>query len=141
MSEIRHLIPIDAPPEKVYAALATQSGLRGWWTADSVVDDRIGGNAEFGFEGRAAVYRMTIATLDPGRRVVWTCRGDNPEWNGTTLTWSIEPEGGGSRLGFTQSGWKAKTDMVALCNSTWGELMYRLKSYVEGRNPGPRWTA
>jgi hypothetical protein len=31
------------------------------------------------------------------------------------------------------------TDMVATCNSTWGELMYRLKDYAEGKNPGPLW--
>ena len=29
---------------------------------------------------------------------------------------------------------------VAICNSSWGELMYRLKKYVEGKNPGPHWT-
>ena len=141
MNEIRHLISIEAPPAKVYAALATQAGLRGWWTADSVADDKAGGKAEFGFENRAALFRMTIDLLDPPRRVVWTCRGDNPEWNGTTLTWSIEPEDGGSRLRFTQSGWREMTDMVAVCNSTWGELMYRLKDHVEGRNPGPHWRA
>jgi uncharacterized protein YndB with AHSA1/START domain len=140
MGEIRHLIPIDAPPAQVYAAVATQSGLRGWWTADSVVDDEIGGKAEFGFEKRAMVFRMTIEALDPGRRVVWRCHGDNPEWEGTTLTWSIEPEGSGSRLRFTQNGWREMSDMVAVCNSTWGELMYRLKDYVEGRNPGPHWS-
>jgi hypothetical protein len=27
-----------------------------------------------------------------------------------------------------------------MCNSTWGELMYRLKGYLEGENPGPHWT-
>ncbi len=139
MGQISHLIPIEAPPEKVYAALATQSGLRGWWTADSIVDDKVGGRAEFGFEKRAMVFRMTIEALDPGKRVVWHCHGDNPEWDGTTLTWRIEPEDGGSRLRFTQSGWKDMTDMVAVCNSTWGELMYRLKNHVEGKCPGPHW--
>jgi uncharacterized protein YndB with AHSA1/START domain len=141
MNEIRHLIAIDTPPARVYSALATQSGLRGWWTADGVADDKVGGKAEFGFEKRAAVYRMTILMLDPPKRVIWKCNGDGAEWNGTTLTWSIEPEGSGSRLRFTHSGWKEMTDMVALCNSTWGELMYRLKDYVEGRNPGPHWLA
>jgi uncharacterized protein YndB with AHSA1/START domain len=63
----------------------------------------------------------------------------NPEWVDTTLTWPVTPEGTGSLLRFTQSGWKAMTDMVATCNSTWGELMYRLKDYVEGKNPGPHW--
>jgi uncharacterized protein YndB with AHSA1/START domain len=139
MNEIRHLIPIEAPPARVYAALATSSGLRGWWTADSVADEVAGGRAEFGFEKRAVVFRMTIETLDPNRRVVWRCHGDNPEWNGTTLTWSIEPENAGSRLRFTQSGWRDMSDWVAACNSTWGELMYRLKNYVEGRSPGPHW--
>jgi uncharacterized protein YndB with AHSA1/START domain len=139
MAEITHLIPIEAPPAKVYAALATQSGLRGWWTADTIADDTEGGKAEFGFDKREMVFRMTIASLDPDRRVVWRCNGDNPEWQGTTLTWKIEPENDGCRLRFTQSGWKEMTDMVAICNSTWGELMYRLKNYVEGKSPGPHW--
>jgi Activator of Hsp90 ATPase homolog 1-like protein len=84
--------------------------------------------------------RPSSASLDPPRKVVWDCHGDNPEWVGTTLTWSISPDDdGGSLLRFTQSGWKEMTDMVAGCNSTWGELMHRLKGYAEGKNPGPHW--
>ncbi len=139
MAEIRHLISIEAPPERVYAAVATQAGLRSWWTADTTSDDKAGGEAEFGFDRRGMTFRMTIEKLDPGHMVVWNCRGDNPEWVGTTLTWIVTPEGTGSLLRFTQSGWKAMTDMVATCNSTWGELMYRLKDYVEGKHPGPHW--
>ena len=139
MIEIRHLISIEAAPEKVYAAVATQAGLAGWWTADSVADDKVGGRAEFGFDKRSVIFRMSIVVLDPPGSVVWRCHGDNPEWDGTTLTWIVEPADGGSRLRFTQSGWRAMTDMVAACNSTWGELMYRLKAYAEGKNPGPHW--
>jgi hypothetical protein len=85
------------------------------------------------------VFRMRIDELVPGKRVVWSCLGDQPEWSGTTLTWTISRENDVSVLRFTQR-WKAMTDMVAICNSTWGELIYRLKDYVEGRNPGPHWT-
>lgn len=46
MAEIKHQIPISATPEKVYAALTTEKGLRGWWTADSKTDDKVGGKAE-----------------------------------------------------------------------------------------------
>jgi uncharacterized protein YndB with AHSA1/START domain len=109
MAEIRHLISIEAPPQRVYSALATQAGLASWWTADTRADDK----AEFGFDKRGMTFRMTIATLDPGREVVWKCHGDNPEWDGTTLTWTITPEDDGSLLRFTQSGWKDMTDMVA----------------------------
>lgn len=139
MAEFKHQIPISAPAEKVYAALATSTGLKGWWTADSKADEKVGGKAEFGFDRRSVVFRMTIEKLDPGKQVAWICRGDDPEWTGTSLTWTITPEDKGSTLRFTHSGWKSVGDYFAMCNSTWGELMYRLKNYVEGRNPGPHW--
>jgi uncharacterized protein YndB with AHSA1/START domain len=139
MAELRHQIPIKAAPQKVYAAIATQAGLRGWWTADSRAEEEVGGQAEFGFDRRGMVFRMDIQQLDPGKRVVWSCRGDHPEWNGTVLTWDLSPQDGGTILRFTQSGWKSITDFYANCNSTWGELMYRLKDYVKGKNPGPQW--
>jgi uncharacterized protein YndB with AHSA1/START domain len=139
MADLRHQITISASADKVYTALATQAGLRGWWTADAVADEKTGGKAEFGFGKRETIFRMKIVELLPGKRVVWTCHGDNPEWNGTTLTWDIASESGVTVLRFTQSGWKAMTEMYAICNSSWGELMHRLKAYAEGQNPGPHW--
>jgi uncharacterized protein YndB with AHSA1/START domain len=139
MVDINHLISINASPDAVYAALATQRGLASWWTADTRADEKVDGKAEFGFDDRGMVFRMRIDELVPGKRVVWSCLGDQPEWSGTTLTWTISRENDVSVLRFTQR-WKAMTDMVAICNSTWGELIYRLKDYVEGRNPGPHWT-
>jgi uncharacterized protein YndB with AHSA1/START domain len=139
MAEIKHQIPISASAQKVYAALATPAGLREWWTADTRADEKVGGKAEFGFDKRGMVFRMNIDKLEPGERVVWSCHGDHPEWSGTVLTWELTPQDGGTTLRFTQSGWKELTDFCASCNSTWGELMYRLKDYVEGRNPGPHW--
>jgi uncharacterized protein YndB with AHSA1/START domain len=139
MADIKHQIPIQATPEKVYAAVATQAGLRSWWTADTKADEKVGVKAEFGFDKRGIVFRMKIEKLEPGKLVVWSCHGDHPEWDGTGLRWELSPENGGTSVRFTQSNWKAVTDMCATCNSTWGELMYRLKNYVEGRNPGPHW--
>ena len=66
MAELKHQIGIQAPPEKVYAAIATQAGLRSWWTADTKADERAGGKAEFGFNKHAVVFRMTIEELEPG---------------------------------------------------------------------------
>jgi uncharacterized protein YndB with AHSA1/START domain len=140
MADLKHQIDIEASPEQVYAALATSEGLASWWTADARAEQRIGGKAEFGFNKRAAVYRMTIGKLDPGKEVVWGCQGDNPEWAGTKLSWTITPQRAGCVLRFTHGGWKSASDFFAMCNSTWGELMYRLKGYLEGRAPGPRWT-
>ena len=139
MADLKHQIDIKASPQQVYAALATTTGLASWWTADARAEQKIGGKAKFGFNRRGAVYRMRIVALDPARQVVWSCLGEHPEWRNTSLTWTITPDGAGSVLRFTHGGWKAESDFFAMCNSTWGELMYRLKGYLEGAAPGPRW--
>ena len=139
MAEIRHQIRINATPDQVYAALATRIGLQNWWTADTKIDEEVGGEAEFGFDRRQMVFRMIIEKLEPAVRVVWTCNGDHPEWTGTILTWNIAREDDATVLRFTHGGWKTVSEFCATCNSTWGELLYRLKDYVEGHNPGPHW--
>jgi uncharacterized protein YndB with AHSA1/START domain len=139
MADLHHQIPIQVAPENVFAAIATQSGMRSWWTADTQMEERIGGQAEFGFERRQIVFRMTIEKLDPSKQVVMTCCGDHPEWNGTRLTWTLTHDNGVTTVRFNHSGWKAATEFYATCNSTWGELMYRLKDTLEGKHPGPHW--
>jgi uncharacterized protein YndB with AHSA1/START domain len=139
MAELKHQVPIATTPAKVFAALTTQAGLRHWWTADATADEKVGGKAEFGFDKRQMVFRMKIEKLEPGKQVVWRCHGDHPEWNGTTLTWNIAREDGASVLRFTHSGWKSVTEYYTGCNSAWGELIYRLKDYAEGKDPGPLW--
>jgi len=139
MAELRHQIPINAAPEKVYAALSTQAGLRGWWTLDATADEKVGGKAEFGFDNRQTIFRMKIEKLEPGKQVVWSCHGEQPEWIGTILTWDIRREGNITMLRFTQGEWKSMSEMYAMCNSSWGELVHRLRDYAEDKNPGPHW--
>ncbi len=38
MTEIRHYLRIDAPPEKVYEAVTTRDGLAAWRTEQTVAD-------------------------------------------------------------------------------------------------------
>src|SRR5262249_51239177 len=49
MVDLHHNVPINAAPEKVFTAIATQEGMRGWWTRDATLDSKVGGKAEFGF--------------------------------------------------------------------------------------------
>jgi uncharacterized protein YndB with AHSA1/START domain len=134
MTDLFHSIPVSAAPEKVYAAVATEAGMQGWWTRDTVLKPSVGGKAEFGFDKRGMVF------LKANRTVRMSCSGDHPEWAGTTLEWTIEPSADGSLLRFTHRGWKGPTDFCASCNSMWGNLMFRLKAFVESGKPGPQWT-
>src|SRR5262252_1440764 len=131
MAEMKHQIRIVAPPRQVFASLTTQQGLKAWWTSDAIADERAGGKAEFGFDKRTTVFRMRILTLEPDRCLVWSCDGDHPEWKGTTLTWDLTADRDGTILRFAHSNWQSASEYYAMCNSTWGELMYRLKDYLE----------
>jgi uncharacterized protein YndB with AHSA1/START domain len=139
MTDLRHRVRINAAPEKVYAAVATQAGMQGWWTRDTTLNAKVGGKAEFGFDRRAATFHMTIEELTPNGCVRMTCAGDHPEWAGTTLEWRVEPMSGGSLLAFEHRGWREPTEFCTDCNSMWGNLMYRLKSFVESGQPAPQW--
>ena len=43
MADLRHQITINAAWEAVYAAIATQAGLRAWWTTDATAEEKAGG--------------------------------------------------------------------------------------------------
>lgn len=139
MADLHHAIEINVSAEKVYEAITTQKGLRSWWTRDSVTEPRVGSIAEFGFNDRAALFRMRIDELTPPKRIVWYCLGDDEEWKGTRLIWDISPKEEGTTLHLLHAYWRSPSSWFATCNTTWGALMYRLKAYLEGRKPGPQW--
>ncbi|MHC4459406.1 MAG: SRPBCC family protein [Planctomycetota bacterium] len=138
MADILHNITIEASSEIVFEALTTSEGLKGWWSADSEAEPKVGSLAVFGFFNRTTVLRMRIDELAPPKRVKWTCEGDVDEWVGTELQFDLEPqEEGGTIINFRHGGWQTTEGIFAECNTTWGHLMFRLKAYAEGKNPGP----
>ena len=139
MHELHHEIQISAPPQTVYEAITTQKGIRSWWTRDSVVQPRVGSVAELGFNNRALLLRMRIDELRPQKRIMWYCLGDDEEWKDTRLIWDISEKDGVTILHLLHAYWRSPGSTFATSNSKWGELIHRLKDYVEGRNPGPRW--
>jgi uncharacterized protein YndB with AHSA1/START domain len=139
MTDFVHSVPIQASPERVFAAFGTEAGMKGWWTGDTTMTPKVGGNAEFGFDERQMVFRMRVDEISPGKTVRLSCTGDHPEWAGTTLEWRVDAAADGSVLHFTHRGWRGVTDFAASCNSMWGQLIYRLKRFVETGKPDPQW--
>jgi hypothetical protein len=133
MADIEHAIQIAAKPETIYPLFATAGGFGKWWATDIVEE---GGAVELGFFNRATTYRLRLYANHPPSETEWVCdTGD--EWNGTHLRFRIEAGKSGSVLRFSHSGWRGETDYFVMCNTTWGELMYRLKAVAEGKTASP----
>lgn len=141
MADILHEITIAATPEAIFEALTTERGLKGWWTADCEAEAEPGSVAVFRFGGGAVEFRMRVDTMESGRRLEWSCiEGDKvpAEWAGTRCTWQLEPAGEGrTRVRFVHADWRSSKGAFAMCNTTWGGLLFRLLDALEGRGRGP----
>lgn len=63
--------------------------------------------------------------------------GTGKEWDGTRMVFALKEDQGKTTVRFAHADWKAETDYFVSCNTTWGELMFRLKAAAEGKAPGP----
>ncbi len=133
MPDIRHSIPIATSADSIYPLIATGRGFAQWWAAD-VTD--LGDTVELGFFNRTTVYRLKLEQATAPHAAEWVCQtGD--EWNGTHISFHLEPRDSGVLLRFTHAGWRSESDYFVACTTTWGELMYRLKAAAEGKSRGP----
>jgi uncharacterized protein YndB with AHSA1/START domain len=137
MADIKHAIQIAAKPETIYPLVATAQGLGQWWAADITES---AGTVDLGFFHRATVYRLKLEIDRPPAQVEWLCQSGD-EWGGTRILFRVEARGAGSLLRFTHAGWRTETDYFTSCNTTWGELMFRVKATAEGKSSGPLFLA
>jgi uncharacterized protein YndB with AHSA1/START domain len=140
-----HEIAVAAPPSRVFDAWTTRDGLRAWWTGDVTVPGPrpgdTGGSYVFGFDSGRVQFHFRVDENAPGERVVWTGvegPGMPSEWVGTKIEVRLSKAGDGrTRMLFAHRGWRSAEGAYCSCNTTWGELMYRLRDDCEGRPRGP----
>jgi hypothetical protein len=137
MADLRHSIQVAAPASIIYPLVSTARGWAQWWAADVTQG---GGAIELGFFNRATLYRLKPLVEEPPARNEWLCESGK-EWAGTRLLFHLKAAGNGTMLHFTHAGWQADTDYFVNCNTTWGELMFRIKSAAEGKPRGPLFLA
>ena len=134
MPDIIHRIEVAAAPDAVYRLVSGGPGFQAWWAEDVVA--KPDGTVELGFFDRSTVYRLRPIGAEPGRKAAWKVE-TGQEWNGTRIVFDLAQQGATTLLRFTHGDWQRASDFFLSCNTTWGELMYRLKAAAEGKNPGP----
>lgn len=139
MPDIMHLVRVRASPKRVYQALTTAEGIRGWWTRDAHLDSRIGGAGEFRFSYKGAfTTTVRIQELKPPTRVVWnTIASFRSEWISTTITFDLRTEGDDTVVSFAHRGFKEADEAYALTTTGWGYYLVSLQQYLETGEGAP----
>jgi len=133
MADISHMIRIAAPVERVAKLVGTADGFTKWWAED--VTATPDGTVSLGFFNRQTVYVLKLLESSTNR-IDWRCESGQ-EWAGTDIRFDLTPDKAATVLRFTHANWRAATDYFTSCNTTWGELMFRIAADAEGRSRGP----
>lgn len=144
MDHFRRQLILSAPAADVYQALATQQGLRSWWTESCEADSRVGGHATFRFGQTYKVMR--IDRLEAGREVRWHCIESHivapgvpkEEWLDTEIVFRLTPRGASQTLlDFEHVGLTPAVKCWEICNEGWSQFLASLQSLVESGEGTP----
>jgi len=129
----------QANAAKVYAALTTLDGLRGWWTNDVAGDSGLDGKIRLRFGN--SHKEMQVEALAPNREVRWLCTAAHinhdsltrtDEWVGTRIVFHLSPEGAEhTRVDFEHIGLVPSFECYELCNNGWNYFLKSLHEFVE----------
>jgi uncharacterized protein YndB with AHSA1/START domain len=131
--DIVHGIEIHAEPKAVFDTVATRSGLAAFWTPDVQGDEAQGGELTFGFSEAPVRLPIRVARVEPPTEIAWDCPGGFPFWQGSSVSWSLEPSEHGTKVIFRHTGLpddQPEYDFGSI-SLTWALIVARLKEVVE----------
>jgi uncharacterized protein YndB with AHSA1/START domain len=146
MSRIDRTLEINAPPERVWHALTSAKELSAWFQVkiegDIKPDTEVWMTSTHpGYEGQR--FRVRFKEMAAPKRFVWEWHPgavdpsvDYSQEARTTVTFTLEPSGRGTRLSVSETGFDAislaRRAKVYKDNSQgWAEVLLWLQKYVE----------
>lgn len=131
MCEIKLLLHIHAPKEKVYEAITTIKGLSHWWTTQTTGECKPGSIIHFRFG--TVGNDMKVLSQRACEWLLWECVDGPDDWLGTRISFQLDENGNKAktRVRFEHSGWKNANDFFAACTFTWGRFMESLRQYCQ----------
>lgn len=137
MHSLDHEISIGASGRKVFLALTTPDGLRGWFSARTEGSGEPGSRWDMSFTGSSTRFVWEIETSTPDELVVWRCLQGPGDAPGTGASFALDEVGGRTLLRFSHEGWPHTEGNFRRCNTLWGGLLHRLAIYAESDVPSP----
>jgi uncharacterized protein YndB with AHSA1/START domain len=128
---------IAAPPDAVYAALATTEGVAGWWTTKNETTGTVGDTNRYWFPGAPMSWDLRVEEARPAGSVAWHCVGGPPAWIGTDIRWTLSPTEGGTLVVFDHTGFAEVDAEYRTVTLGWAQMVLHLKKNLETGEPTP----
>jgi uncharacterized protein YndB with AHSA1/START domain len=146
LSRIDRSIEIQAPPERVWRALTNRAELSEWFQV--TIEGEIAPGSEIWMTSilpthQGQRFRVLVTEMRPPRRLAWRWHpgeiDPNVDYSSepmTTVTFTLEPSGRGTRLSVAETGFDeismARRAKVHADNTQgWTEVLVWLRKYVE----------
>ncbi|MBY6036611.1 SRPBCC domain-containing protein [Fictibacillus nanhaiensis] len=140
-NDVQYKLTLPVSAEKVYKAVATEEGVRDWWTKFADVGTKVGDLAEFRFPHAGFYAEAKIQSLIPNKLVEWNVIDSmHPEqtgflnlrdWVGTTIKFEIESKAEEeSVLHFTHIGLSEKLECFEACERGWSSYLSSLEQLL-----------
>jgi uncharacterized protein YndB with AHSA1/START domain len=137
-------IYVDATPETVFDVVSDPKHVREWWPDEASYDVTTGATGQIVFgdpEAAGGVVALTVLEVDRPRSFTfrWTqAPGETGvEGNSLLVTFALTPEGGGTRLRMTETGFREMGWEVAVLEQQyrehetgWDHFLPRLATYA-----------
>jgi hypothetical protein len=149
MGTIYHQVWVNAPAEKVYAALASAEGVSTWWDKQTPVQTDEGLVLEHNPGSEHGVVRLRVVNQVQDTRIQWECISTHPQtspafaWTGTHIMFDLavrkapawmRPPGGPETmcvLDCHQTNYSDISPFFGFDNFTWALVLENLKRVVE----------
>jgi uncharacterized protein YndB with AHSA1/START domain len=131
-------VQFSKPPDVVFDALTTVTGLAGWYSPVTG-SGAAGGELRFTHQ-HADPLVISVDTADRPRSVAWTVLAYplQPDWVGTHITFMLRPsQSGGTTLEFRHQGLTPHLECYDQCSRGWDYFLPSLRDYVETGTGNP----
>ncbi|KAA3642998.1 MAG: SRPBCC domain-containing protein [Chloroflexi bacterium] len=132
MADVLHQVGMSASQEQLFSALTQESEIKQWWSEHSSFKTEVGSEASVSFYGGMVEFKLRVAELEPGKKVVWNVEGGPPDWENTVITWTLsEGENGQTSVHLAHTGFPSTEGNFAGVNYNWGWYMTSLMFYLQ----------
>jgi uncharacterized protein YndB with AHSA1/START domain len=136
MSKTSHKITINATKSRVFDALSTKDGLKGWYTPQVEGEVGEGETVVLGFKDEVPFHWRFVEVASP-TRIKWECVEGPGAAAGTRVDFRLSDRDGHTTVECDHEGFSEADKALRSCNTLWGILMGRLRDYAETAKPAP----